>query len=64
VQGLAAAMISPSALSILGVIYTGQDRVRAISVYGMTLGLAAAGAAIGAGAGSAVRWWCHGPSCR
>jgi len=43
VQGLAAAMISPSVLSILGVIYTGQDRVRAISVYGMALGLAAAG---------------------
>src|SRR3984885_5117676 len=43
VQGLAAAMISPSVLSILGVIYTGQDRVRAISVYGMTLGLAAVG---------------------
>jgi EmrB/QacA subfamily drug resistance transporter len=43
VQGLAAAMISPSALSILGVIYTGQDRVQAISIYGMTLGLAAAG---------------------
>lgn len=43
VQGLAAAMISPSVLSILGVIYTGQDHVRAISVYGMALGLAAAG---------------------
>jgi len=64
VQGLAAAMISSSALSNLGAIYTGQDRVRAISVYGMTPGLAAAGAAIAAGAGSAVRWWCHGPSCR
>jgi EmrB/QacA subfamily drug resistance transporter len=42
VQGSAAAMISPNVLSIIGVIYTGFDRVRAISVYGITLGIAAA----------------------
>jgi MFS family permease len=43
VQGGAAAMISPNVLSILGVVFTGADRVRAISVYGITLGIAAAG---------------------
>lgn len=43
VQGTAAAIISPSVLAIIGVLYTGADRVRAISVYGMTLGLAAVG---------------------
>jgi EmrB/QacA subfamily drug resistance transporter len=42
VQGGAAAMISPNVLSILGVVFTGADRVRAISVYGITLGMAAA----------------------
>ena len=42
VQGGAAAMISPNVLSILGVIFTGPDRIRAISVYGITLGMAAA----------------------
>lgn len=41
-QGAAAALISPSVLSLLGVIYTGPDRARAISVYGMVLGVAAA----------------------
>jgi EmrB/QacA subfamily drug resistance transporter len=43
VQGLAAAMISPSVLAIIGVTYVGIDRVRAISAYGLTLGLAAIG---------------------
>lgn len=42
VQGTAAAMISPNVLSLVGVIFTGADRVRAISVYGITLGIAAA----------------------
>jgi MFS family permease len=42
VQGGAAAMISPNVLSILGVAFAGADRVRAISVYGITLGMAAA----------------------
>jgi EmrB/QacA subfamily drug resistance transporter len=42
VQGGAAAMISPNVLSILGVVFAGADRVRAISVYGITLGMAAA----------------------
>jgi EmrB/QacA subfamily drug resistance transporter len=42
VQGCAAAMISPNVLSIVGVVFTGKDRVRAIGVYGITLGIAAA----------------------
>jgi EmrB/QacA subfamily drug resistance transporter len=42
VQGSGAAMISSNVLSIIGVIYTGFDRVRAISIYGITLGIAAA----------------------
>jgi EmrB/QacA subfamily drug resistance transporter len=43
VQGAAAALLSPQVLSIIGVAYTGPDRVRALSVYGIALGLAAAG---------------------
>ena len=37
------ALLSPQVLSIIGVAYTGADRVRALSVYGIVLGLAAAG---------------------
>jgi MFS family permease len=37
-----------------GVIYTGRDRVRAISVYGMTLGLAAVGGQLIGGI--LIRW--------
>ena len=43
VQGVAAALLSPQVLSIIGVAYTGEDRVRALSVYGIVLGLAAVG---------------------
>jgi MFS family permease len=43
VQGLAAALLSPQVLSIIGVVYEGPDRVRAISIYGIVLGLAAVG---------------------
>jgi EmrB/QacA subfamily drug resistance transporter len=42
-QGVAAALISPTVLSITGVLFTGSERVRAISVYGVVMGLAAAG---------------------
>lgn len=42
-QGLAAALISANVLSLLGVLYTGPSRVRAITVYGMVMGVAAAG---------------------
>ncbi len=40
-QGVGAALMAPNILSILGVVYHGPDRVRAISVYGMVMGLAA-----------------------
>jgi MFS family permease len=40
-QGLAAALLMPQALAILGVIYTGARRVQAFTIYGMALGLAA-----------------------
>src|SRR3954454_24211975 len=43
VQGVAAALLSPQVLSIIGVAYTGPDRVRALSVYGIVLGFAAVG---------------------
>lgn len=49
-QGLAAAMISPNVLSIIGVLYAGADRAKAISVYGMVLGIAAAGGQLIGGA--------------
>lgn len=38
VQGLAAALLSPQVLSIIGVVYDGPARVRAISIYGIVLG--------------------------
>ncbi len=40
-QGTGAALMAPNILSILGVVYSGPARVRAISVYGMVMGLAA-----------------------
>ena len=43
VQGVAAALLSPQVLSIIGVAYTGAERVRALSIYGIVLGLAAVG---------------------
>ena len=42
-QGVAAALISPNVLSIIGVVFTGPDRVKAITVYGLVMGLAAVG---------------------
>ncbi len=42
VQGVGAAMMSPNILSLLGIAYPGARRVRAITVYGMVMGLAAA----------------------
>src|SRR3984885_11479143 len=43
VQGAGGAIMAPNIMSILGMTYTGRDRVRAISVYGMVLGVAAVG---------------------
>src|SRR3984957_3011676 len=40
-QGVAAATMAPNVLSILGTTYTGPARVKAISVYGMVMGVAA-----------------------
>jgi EmrB/QacA subfamily drug resistance transporter len=42
-QGVGAALLSPSVLSIIGVLYRGQERTRALGAYGLVLGLAAVG---------------------
>jgi EmrB/QacA subfamily drug resistance transporter len=42
-EGVGTAVMAPNVLSILGTTYTGPDRVRAISVYGMVMGVAAVG---------------------
>ena len=42
-QGLGGALMSPTVLAIIGVAYPGPARVRAITIYGMVMGLAAAG---------------------
>jgi MFS family permease len=41
VQGGAAALLMPNVLSLIGVLYDGVDRARALAAYGMTMGLAA-----------------------
>jgi EmrB/QacA subfamily drug resistance transporter len=43
VQGLAAALMSPQALSIVGLAYEGEARARAFALYGLVMGFAAAG---------------------
>ncbi len=40
-QGIGAAMISPNVLSLIGVLYAGPPRVRAITIYGVVMGLGA-----------------------
>jgi EmrB/QacA subfamily drug resistance transporter len=50
VQGAGAAAISPAVLSLIGVLFRGPDRARAISVYGGVMGVAAAGGQIIGGA--------------
>src|SRR3954454_12375145 len=56
-QGLAAALLTPQILAILGVTYSGQARATALGVYGTVMGLAAVsgqligGALISAGLG-------------
>lgn len=50
VQGIAAALLSANVLSIIGVTYTGRDRVRAISVYGIVMGIASIGGQVVGGA--------------
>jgi EmrB/QacA subfamily drug resistance transporter len=43
VQGVGGAMISPTVLALLGTLYAGAERARAIGVYATVMGLAAAG---------------------
>jgi EmrB/QacA subfamily drug resistance transporter len=38
VQGLGAAMVTPSVLSLIGVLYPGARRAKALSIYGMVAG--------------------------
>ena len=49
-QGVAAALLTPNVLSIIGVLYTGPDRLRALSAYGTSMGFAAAGGQLIGGA--------------
>src|SRR3954465_1973633 len=49
-QGVAGAVVMPQVLSIIGVTYKGQDYVKALSFYGMALGLAAVGGQVIGGA--------------
>jgi EmrB/QacA subfamily drug resistance transporter len=54
VQGVAGALLMPNVLSIIGVAYAGGDRAKALSMYGMSMGLAAvSGQLIG---GLLVQW--------
>jgi EmrB/QacA subfamily drug resistance transporter len=41
IQGSASALLMPVVLSIIGVLYEGADRARALAAYGMSMGLAA-----------------------
>ena len=69
-QGVGAAIMAPNVLSILAATYTGPARVKAISVYGMVMGIAAVGgqllgglliAANPAGLGWRVIFWVNVP---
>lgn len=42
VQGVGAAMISPTVLALIGVLYAGAERARAIGIYATVMGVAAA----------------------
>jgi EmrB/QacA subfamily drug resistance transporter len=42
-QGAASALLMPQVLAILGVAYSGPDRMKALTAYTMTLGIAAVG---------------------
>jgi EmrB/QacA subfamily drug resistance transporter len=49
-QGVAGAVLMPQVLAIVGVTYKGPDYVRALSIYGVVLGLAAVGGQVVGGA--------------
>jgi len=56
-QGVAGAVVMPQVLAIIGVTYRGPDYVRAVSIYGVVLGLAAvSGQLIGGALVEAVGW--------
>jgi MFS family permease len=67
VQGAGGAIMAPNIMSILGMTYTGRDRVRAISVYGMVMGVAAVGGQLIGGVlwcqQAASSTCCSGSSC-
>jgi EmrB/QacA subfamily drug resistance transporter len=42
-QGLGGALLMPNVLSLISVLYGGEDRAKALAAYGMVMGLAAAG---------------------
>jgi EmrB/QacA subfamily drug resistance transporter len=50
IQGVAAALLTPNVLSIISLLYTGPDRMRALSAYGSSMGLAAVGGQLIGGA--------------
>jgi EmrB/QacA subfamily drug resistance transporter len=50
VQGVGAALFAPQVLSIIGVSFGGEDRRRAVTLYGLVMGLAAAGGQLIGGA--------------
>jgi EmrB/QacA subfamily drug resistance transporter len=49
-QGVAGAVVMPQVLAIIGVTFRGPDYVRALSIYGVALGLAAVGGQVIGGA--------------
>ncbi len=42
-QGVGGALLMPNVMAIISVTYSGEDRVKALSAYGMVMGLAAVG---------------------
>src|SRR4051812_16088724 len=49
-QGIGAALFAPQVLSIIGVTFAGEERRRAVTTYGLVMGLAAAGGQLIGGA--------------
>jgi EmrB/QacA subfamily drug resistance transporter len=50
VQGIGAALLAPNVLSIIGAVYAGRARGRAIGAYGLVMGVAAVGGQLIGGA--------------
>jgi EmrB/QacA subfamily drug resistance transporter len=49
-QGLGGALFTTNVISLIGVLYTGEDRTRAMAAYGMVMGFAAVGGQLIGGA--------------